>query len=68
MATANVPVTLGGAVGGYKDIQPFKYSKEKELEGTGDFPAASFPNYLPTWVRSVCARRAPQDNKTAIIP
>jgi sulfonate dioxygenase len=54
MATATAPVTLNGAVGAYKDIQPVKYSKEKELEGTGEFAAATFPNYLPVWVSSGC--------------
>ena len=54
MATATVPIALKGSVGGYKDIQPVKYEKEKELLGTGDFAPATYPAYLPTWVSRSC--------------
>jgi len=49
MATTSAPVALQGAVGAYKDIQPVRYSKEKELEGTDKFAAATYPHYLPVW-------------------
>jgi hypothetical protein len=48
--TASVPAPSTGGVGQYKDIQPVRYNKEKELEGTGNFAAVTYPKYLPVWV------------------
>ncbi|KIX02646.1 uncharacterized protein Z518_08588 [Rhinocladiella mackenziei CBS 650.93] len=37
------------SVGSYKDVATVSLSREKELNGTDRFAAASFPHYLPVW-------------------
>lgn len=38
-----------GAVGAYKDFQNMNVDHEKELKGTDQHKAASYPLYLPVW-------------------
>jgi sulfonate dioxygenase len=52
MASASVqapPLSLGGAVGAYKDFQILNPNHEKEITGTDTYKPASFPHYLPVW-------------------
>ena len=60
MATASVPALPKASIGAYKDLQTVRYSKEKELEGTGNFAAATYPHYLPVWVSGFWAAAARQ--------
>ncbi|KAK5070173.1 hypothetical protein LTR64_002010 [Lithohypha guttulata] len=41
--------TVGGGVGGYKDISVQGINHKNELEGTDKYGPASYPEYLPVW-------------------
>ena len=48
----SAPQPNPGKVNAYKEafiLGPSGYKEENELNGTGNFKAASYPKYLPTW-------------------
>ncbi|RDW80520.1 putative alpha-ketoglutarate-dependent sulfonate dioxygenase-1 [Coleophoma crateriformis] len=47
--TQRPTVKLTSAAGPYKELAPIGYEKEAEENGKGDFQAARYRNYLPTW-------------------
>lgn len=46
---ATAAPVLKGSVGAYKELAYGAYDKQKELDLTAKFGAASYPNYLPVW-------------------
>ncbi|OAA68285.1 alpha-ketoglutarate-dependent taurine dioxygenase [Niveomyces insectorum RCEF 264] len=41
--------TTEQATGDYKNLSPTLFSREAEEAGNGDYDAAKYPHYLPTW-------------------
>lgn len=49
VASSQPQRTVGGGIGGYKDISVQGLNLKNEIEGTEKYAPASYPNYLPRW-------------------